>query len=97
MADYTTQTDELNRNIRDLRLERRRILAEDETEELLDTLQGLDERLGDYEPRVDFDEELFDEIVLSITVVDSTQITFKLPGGLALTEKIHEKGRCKSA
>ena len=97
MADYTTQTDELNRNIRDLRLERRRILAEDETEELLDTLQDLDERLGGYEPRIDFDEELFNEIVLSITVVDSTQVTFKLPGGLELTEKIHEKGRCKSA
>ena len=37
------------------------------------------------------------EIVESITVDDSTQITFKLIGGIELTEPINEKGRCKTA
>ena len=40
---------------------------------------------------------LFGQIVESITVDDSTQITFKLIGGIELTEPINEKGRCKTA
>ncbi len=97
IAEYTAQTDDLNAQLRDLRVERRRLLAEDETDELLDTLRNLDEIICDYEPGAGFDEELFGEIVQSITVDDNTQITFKLIGGIELTEIIHEKGRCKCA
>lgn len=97
IADYTAQTDDLNEKIRDLRLERRRILAEDETDELLDTLRSLDEMVSDYEPGIDFDEDFFGEIVQSITVEDHAHITFKLMGGIELTEEIHERGRCRCA
>ncbi len=97
VADYTAQTDDLNAKIRDLRLERRKILAEDETDELLDTLRNLNELVSDYEPGTDFDEEFFGEIVQSITVEDHTHITFKLLGGIELTEEIHERGRCRCA
>lgn len=97
VADYTAQTDDLNAKIRDLRLERRRILAEDETDELLDTLRSLDELISDYEPGIDFDVDFFGEVVQSITVEDHTHITFKLLGGIELTEEIHERGRCRCA
>ncbi len=97
IAEYTAQTDDLNAQLRDLRGERRKLLAEDETDELLDILRNLDELISDYEPGADFDEELFGEIVQSITVDDHTHITFKLLGGIELTEEIHERGRCRCA
>lgn len=49
--------------------------------------------LDEYEPTVEFDNGLFDEIVESITVDSSEQLTFKLIGGIALTEQIPKKGR----
>ena len=50
-----------------------------------------------YEPTAEFDNDLFEQIVQDITVNDNTQITFRLLGDIQLTEKINEKGRCKSA
>ncbi len=97
VADYTAQTDDLNAKIHDLRLERRRLLAEDKIDELLDTLRNLDELISGYEPGIDFDEDFFGEIIQSITVEDYTHITFKLLGGIELTEEIHERGRCGCA
>ncbi len=97
LADYTAQTDDINRKIRDLRINRRQILAEDETDEMIDTLKELESIIEEYHPGTNFDEELFGEIVESIIVDDSTQITFKLIGGVMLTEKIHKKGRCSVA
>ena len=63
----------------------------------LDTLKELESIIEEYQPGTNFDEELFGEIVESIIVDDSTQITFKLIGGVMLTEKIHKKGRCSVA
>ena len=53
--------------------------------------------MSEYISTSTFNEELFGQIVESITVDDSTQITFKLIGGIELTEPINEKGRCKTA
>lgn len=53
--------------------------------------------LEEYEPTTEFDNDLFEQIVQSITVNDNTQITFRLLGNIELTEEINEKGRCKSA
>lgn len=96
-ADYTKQTSEISNRITELRIERRKKLSEDENDKLLDTLKDLYEILDEYEPTADFDSELFEQIVESITVNDNTQITIRLMGDIELTEKINEKGRCKSA
>ena len=61
---------------------------------LLKALNGI---LEEYEPTAEFDNDLFEQIVQDITVNDNTQITFRLLGDIQLTEKINEKGRCKSA
>ena len=96
-ADYSKQTSEISNRITDLRIERRKKLTEDEDDELLDTLKELNGILEEYDPTTEFDNDLFEQIVQSITVNDNTQITFRLLGNIELTEEINEKGRCKSA
>lgn len=96
-ADYSKQTSEISNRITDLRIERRKKLTEDEDDELLDTLKELNGILEEYDPITEFDNDLFEQIVQSITVNDNTQITFRLLGNIELTEEINEKGRCKSA
>ena len=94
-AAYSAQTAEIGNKINELRIERRRKLAEDENDEWLEQIRELYSIMEDYLPTDAFDEELFGQIVDSITVNDNTQITFKLTGGIELTEEIDEKGRCK--
>ena len=96
-ADYAKQTSEIGNRITDIRIERRKKLTEDEDDILLDTLKELNGILEEYEPTAEFDNDLFEQIVQDITVNDNTQITFRLLGDIQLTEKINEKGRCKSA
>ena len=96
-ADYAKQTSEIGNRITDLRIERRKKLTEDEDDILLDTLKELNGILEEYESTAEFDNDLFEQIVQDITVNDNTQITFRLLGDIQLTEKINEKGRCKSA
>lgn len=96
-ADYAKQTSEIGNRITDLRIERRKKLTEDDDDILLDTLKELNGILEEYEPTAEFDNDLFEQIVQDITVNDNTQITFRLLGDIQLTEKINEKGRCKSA
>ena len=92
-AEYALQTSTLGNRITELRIERRKKLTEDEDDVLLDSLRELDGILGEYEPTVEFDGELFAQIVESITVDSAAQLTFRLIGGIALTEHIPGKGR----
>ena len=94
---YSAQSADINNKIAILRAERKKKLAEDEDDELLDTLKTLNEIIEEYQLANEFDEELFEQIVERITVNDNTSITFHLIGGVDLTEEINEKGRCKSA
>lgn len=96
-AEYSTRTAKINNEIAELRIERRKKLAEDEDDEWLDEIKTLDEILESHVIAGDFDEDLFGQIVESITVDDNTEITFRLIGGIELTEKINKKGRCKTA
>lgn len=96
-SDYTAQSDDISNKITELRIERRKKLSEDEDDELLDELKNLDSILKDAEIDCNFDNELFEQTVTGITVKSNAELTFKLLGGIELTEKIHEKGRCKSA
>ena len=92
-ADYAMQTSEIGNRLTELRIERRQKLTEDEDDQLLATLNDLNGILDEYEPTVEFDNGLFDEIVESIMVNSSEQLTFKLIGDIALTEQIPKKGR----
>lgn len=96
-AEYTAQTAEISNKITALRVERKKKLAEDEDDAWLQSLRELSDILEESELTAGFDEELFEQIVESITVDDHTQLTFHLLGGLELTEKINEKGWCRSA
>lgn len=58
----------------------------------------LNEILAAYTPEGNaFDEDLFHQIIESITVIDQTRLQFHLLGGIALTEQIDRKGWCKKA
>ena len=63
----------------------------------LDDLKNLNEIIEERCLKADFDEELFEDIVEKIIVDDCSKITFHLIGGLTLTERIKEKGRCRTA
>ncbi len=87
-AEYEAQSSELNRKVSELRSERRRILMEDEDNEVIESLKTLNDTIADCVPTGSFDEDLFGQIVESITVISGNALCFRLAGGLALTEKI---------
>lgn len=95
-AEYAKQTTEIGNRITELRIERRKKLSEDENDAMIDSLKELYEMLEEYEPTAEFDEALLDRIVENITVNSNSQLTFRLMGGIELTEEIGEKGRCKT-
>jgi len=87
-AEYAAQSGELNRKVSELRSERRCILMENEDDEIIESLKALNDTVADYVPAGSFDEDLFGQIVESITVISGNALCFRLAGGLALTEKI---------
>lgn len=96
-TDFAAQSSVISNKINALRLDRKKALAEDEDDELIYTLKSLDDTLARYVPSTPFDQQLFEGIVQSITVVDNVRLTFHLIGGLALTEHIPENVRCRTA
>ena len=94
-AEYTAQTAEIGNRITALRVKRKKKLAEDEDDAWLESLRELSEILEEAEVTVEFDEELFGQIVESITVEDNTKLIFRLIGEIELTEQISEKGWCR--
>lgn len=87
-SDYSAQSSEINNRISALRSERRKKLAEDEGDEQLDKLKGLQGILDEYEPTAAFNEDLFNQIIETATVMSRSEIIFQLIGGLKLTESI---------
>ena len=96
-TDFAAQSSVISNKINALRLDRKKVLAKDEDDELIDTLKSLDDTLAEYVPGTPFNQQLFEQIVQSITVVDNTQLSFHLIGGLALSEQIPENARCGTA
>lgn len=96
MAEYSTQDSEMGDKINRLRTERRKKLSEDENDMAISELKALNDEIKDYSPSSVFNAELFDRIVEKIIVKDNSCLIFHLIGGLTLTEKIKEKGRCKT-
>ena len=77
-ADYAMQTSEIGNRLTELRIERRQKLTEDEDDQLLATLKDLNGILDEYEPTVEFDNGLFDEIVAASDAVTLEAIAEKL-------------------
>lgn len=96
-ADYTAQSDVLENKITELRIERRAKITDSDENEMLDELKMLNDILKEVEIGIDFDAELFEQTVDSITVDSNELLTFHLAGGISLPEKIREKGRCYQA
>lgn len=90
-AEYAARSGELDRKVSDLRSERRRILTEDEDDEIIESLKELNETIAEYIPTDGFDTDLFGQIVESITVISQNSLRFRLAGGLTLTEKFEER------
>ena len=93
-ADYTAQSDVLENKITELRIERRTKISDSDENEMLEELRMLNDILKEVEIGIDFDAELFEQTVDSITVESNELLTFHLAGGISLPEKIREKGRC---
>ena len=93
-ADYTAQSDVLENKITELRIERRTKITDSDENEMLEELKMLNDILKEVEIGIDFDAELFEQTVDSITVESNERLTFHLAGGICLPEKIREKGRC---
>lgn len=91
---YTAQSDVLENKITELRIERRAKITDSDENEMLDELKMLNDILKGVEIGIGFDAELFEQTVDSITVESSELLTFHLVGGISLSEKIREKGRC---
>lgn len=96
-ADYTAQSDVLENKITELRIERRAKITDSDENEMLEELKMLNDILKEVEIGIDFDAELFEQTVNSITVDSNELLTFHLAGGISLPEKIREKGRCYQA
>lgn len=96
-TELASQTAPINNEISALRNERRKILMQDEDSELINSLKLLNEIMEKYEPQPQFNENLFEQIVESIMVDNRSYLTFKLIGGLELTEEIQIQGLCEIA
>ena len=95
-AEYMEQINTINSQINSLRTERRKLLKEQDENNVLSGLRMLNVILtGMKEPMTEFDVELFRNMVEEITIPTDTSVCFKLIGDLPVTETIPDRRRCK--
>ena len=88
-ALFISQTDELNRKIRALKVAKARILEEQESDGLLEKTEDLVEVLESGPDRISgMEEALFGEMVETIMAHDTLTVDFVLINGLVLTERL---------
>jgi len=92
-AEYTEMSGAVSKKISVLRSNRKKLLAEDENDEMLDNLKTLDATLAGTELQTIMNDELFNDIIINITAESNSAIQFHLPGGLEFTETIQNKKR----
>ena len=95
-AEHTARSGVMNKTISALRAERRKLLAQDETDEMIDELRGLNNFISLIDVQSIIDEDLFYNIITSIIAVSNTEIKYRLAGGLELTETISRTERRKA-
>ncbi|MFR6693945.1 MAG: recombinase family protein [Dysosmobacter sp.] len=85
---FISRSNQLAERLRELKLQKERILRSEEdhtiqqTQDLLDVLESGPDWLDD------FDEQLFSDMIEKIVVVDNETLRFRLLNGLEVTEKI---------
>lgn len=85
---------DIESKLAELRRERRRLLKNEDIEEVMDTLrQTADIIHSGPEQLNSFDEALFSDLVEKITAESQTRIRFRLYGGIELAEQLREVGR----
>ena len=85
---------DIEAKLTELRRERRRLLKNEDIEEVVDTLRQTADIIQSGPERLDsFDEALFADLVEKITAESQTRIRFRLYGGIELTEQLREVGR----
>ena len=85
---------DIEAKLTELRRERRRLLKNEDIEEVVDTLRQTADIIHSGPERLDsFDEALFADLVKKITAESQTRIRFRLYGGIELTEQFREVGR----
>ena len=85
---------DIEAKLTELRRERRRLLKNEDIEEVMDTLHQTADLIRNGPDRLDsFDEILFADLVEKITAESQTRIRFRLYGGIELTEQLREVGR----
>ena len=88
-ALFISQTDELNRKLRALKVAKARILEEQESDGLLEKTEDLVEVLESGPDRISgMEEALFGELVENIIAHDTQTLDFILMNGLVLTERL---------
>ena len=85
---------DIEAKLTELRRERRRLLKNEDIEEVVDTLRQTADIIHSGPERLDsFNEALFADLVEKITAESQTRIRFRLYGGIELTEQFREVGR----
>ena len=85
---------DIEAKLTELRRERRRLLKNEDIEEVMDTLRQTADIIHSGPERLDsFNEALFADLVEKITAESQTRIRFRLYGGIELTEQLREVGR----
>ena len=95
-AEYSEKSGKLTAQINELRVQRKRLLQEQDENSILSGLNTLENVLVNFkEPLTEFDEDTFKAIVQKITFPSDTEICFELAGSLKITENIPEQSRCR--
>lgn len=85
---------DIEAKLTELRQERRRLLKNEDIEEVMDTLRQTANLIHSGPERLErFDEVLFADLVEKITAESMTRLRFRLYGGIELTEQIREVRR----
>ena len=93
-ALYLSQTDEIDRKLRDLRKLRRRVMeAAGEDQQIQATEQMLDYLTDSPAQLEEVDEELFESLIDRITIHSAEQLNIQLRNGLILTEPMERTVR----
>ena len=85
---------DIEAKLTELRRERRRLLKNEDLEEVMETLRQTADMIHNGPEQLEgFDEALFADLVERITAESQTRIRFRLYGGIELTEHLQEVGR----
>ena len=85
---------DIEAKLTELRRERRRLLKNDDLEEVIEALRQTANLIHNGPERLEsFDEALFADLTEKIIVESQTRIRFRLYGGFELTESLREVGR----